>query len=184
MCDALQSRFVQVGGRDPCSPGVSVQWSRPGVDRTGAGLEGGAGSRHLFRLPASAWTEKHVLPGAPARAPQPRRPHRLSCAPWGWGPAILLTSWDGAPSLGSNLSGALDHSGRRRLGSHGHTGWRGPGGHGRGSGSHGERAAGPPGSPPTPTTPLVTWEGRKEEGSPRSSDLRGCLHNGPSEGRT
>ena len=121
MCDALQSRFVQVGGRDPCSPGVSVQWSRPGVDRTGAGAEGGAGSRHLFRLPASAWAEKHVLPGAPARAPQPRRPHRLSCAPWGWGPAILLTSWDGAPSLGSNLSGALDHSGRRRLGSHGHT---------------------------------------------------------------
>ena len=141
------------------------------------------GSRHLFRPPASAWAEKHVLPGAPARAPQPRRPHRLSCAPWGWGPAILLTSWGGAPSLGSNLSGALDHSGRRRLGSHSHTGRRGPGGHGRGSGSNGERAAGPPGSPPPPP-PLVTWEGRKEEGSPRSSDLRGCLHNGPSEGRT
>lgn len=120
------------------------------------------GSRHLFRPPASAWAEKHVLPGAPARAPQPRRPHRLSCAPWGWGPAILLTSWGGAPSLGSNLSGALDHSGRRRLGSHSHTGRRGPGGHGRGSGSHGERAAGPPGSPPTPTPPLsLGKEGRR-----------------------
>lgn len=39
-------------------------------------------------------------------------------------------------------------------------------------------------APRPPHPPLVTWEGRKEEGSPRSSDLRGCLHNGPSEGRT
>lgn len=162
MCDALQSGFVQEGGRDPSSLGVSIQWSRPGVDRTGAGAEGAAGSRRLSCPPASAWAEKHVLPGGPARAPQPRPPPaRLSCAPWGRGPAILLTSWDGAPWLGSNLSGALDHSGRRRLGSHGHTGRRGPRGHGRGSGSHSEQAAGPPGSSPTPRPLSLGKEGRR-----------------------
>lgn len=162
MCDALQNRSVQGAAGTPAawelvSSGQGWEWTGQGPGQREA-LAAGICSTRLPRPGQRSTCSQEAQP----ELPSPRPPHHLCCAPWGRGPAILLTSWDGAPSPGSNLSGALNHSGRRRLGSHSHTGRQGPGGHGRGSGSHGELAAGPPGSPPTPTPPLsLGKEGRR-----------------------
>lgn len=165
------------GGWDPSSLGVGVQWSRLGVDRTGAGAEGGAGSRVASvspRLPRPGQREARA-PRSPSPAPQPQAPPPPFLCPLGPGPSSLLTSWDRAPSIGSNLSGALNHSGRRRLGEPRPHGTAGPGGHGRRSGptASWQQASG---SPPTPP-PLSLGKGRKEE-VPRAVTSEAVCTNG------
>lgn len=138
----------------------------------GGGQREGWGARRLSCLPKE--DVSHLSLDARSTNSQ-EAPPVLPVPPRTRAQLTLLTSWDGAPSPGSSLSGALNHSERR---------WDvgGGGGEGQGTGS-GPTASERQGLLP-PRPHLVTWEGRKERVSPRSGDLRGCFHNGPSGGRT
>lgn len=149
------------------SGGQGLEWTGPGL----GGAEGGVGSWASVlsaqgrRVPPQPGREEHELPGGPSCP---------SCAPSNQGSA-------GPP----DVTGRGAFTGQQPLWCP-QSFWEEMGcrwgGEGQGTGS-GPTASERQGLLP-PRPHLVTWEGRKERVSPRSGDLRGCFHNGPSGGRT